>query len=240
MISSRSNPTIRRLRRCRRERGATAVLEGPDLIAEAAAAAIPLETVLATPEFLASAEARRLQGARRAAAAGRLRRPAGRARRRRQPAGRPRRGRSAAPGARGSAGGRRGLSLSRRRPAAGQSRRPGAGGGGVRASVAWRWPPARSIPTTRAPCAPRPAAFCACRWRWASRRPRLARRLAPRPATLGRPRSARRHRPVARRAAGQRRPGAGRRRAGAVGRNRRAGRPAAERRHGTRRSSRST
>lgn len=62
MIRSRSNPTIRRLRRCRRERGATAVLEGPDLIAEAAAAAIPLEAVLATPEFLAGADARRLQG----------------------------------------------------------------------------------------------------------------------------------------------------------------------------------
>lgn len=61
MIRSPSNPTIQRLRRLRRERGAAAVLEGPDLIAEAAAAGIPLETVLATPEFLAGAEARRLQ-----------------------------------------------------------------------------------------------------------------------------------------------------------------------------------
>ena len=61
MISSRSNPTIRRLRRLKRERGNTAVLEGPDLIAEAAAAGVAIESVLATPEFLATAEARRLQ-----------------------------------------------------------------------------------------------------------------------------------------------------------------------------------
>ncbi len=62
MISSRTNPAIRRLRRAKRERGDHALLEGPDLIAEAAAAATPLEEVLATPEFLAGAEARRLQG----------------------------------------------------------------------------------------------------------------------------------------------------------------------------------
>jgi len=62
MISSRSNPTIRRLRRLQRERGDSAVLEGPALIAEAAAAGVALESVLATPEFLAGAEARRLQG----------------------------------------------------------------------------------------------------------------------------------------------------------------------------------
>jgi len=37
------------------------VLEGPDLIAEAAAAGVAMECVLATPEFLATAEARRLQ-----------------------------------------------------------------------------------------------------------------------------------------------------------------------------------
>ena len=61
MISSRSNPTIRRLRRLKRQRGDSAVLEGPDLIVEAVAAGIPLESVLATPEYLASAEARRLQ-----------------------------------------------------------------------------------------------------------------------------------------------------------------------------------
>ncbi len=62
MISSRSNPTIRRLRRLKRERGDTAVLEGPDLIAEAAAAGVAMECVLGTPEFLAGAEGRRLQG----------------------------------------------------------------------------------------------------------------------------------------------------------------------------------
>ena len=61
MITSRSNPTIRRLRRLKRERGALAILEGPDLIAEAAAARIPIESILATPDFLAGAEARRLQ-----------------------------------------------------------------------------------------------------------------------------------------------------------------------------------
>jgi TrmH family RNA methyltransferase len=63
MIRSRSNPTIRRLRRLYHERGDDAVLEGPDLIAEAAAAGIVLETVLVTPRFLAGAEARRLQEA---------------------------------------------------------------------------------------------------------------------------------------------------------------------------------
>ncbi len=61
MISSRSNPTIRRLRRLYHERGDETVLEGPDLIVEAAAAGIVLETVLVTPRFLAGAEARRLQ-----------------------------------------------------------------------------------------------------------------------------------------------------------------------------------
>ncbi len=61
MISSRSNPTIRRLRRLMRERTDSAVLEGPDLIAEAVTAGIPVEAVLATPRFLAGAEARRLQ-----------------------------------------------------------------------------------------------------------------------------------------------------------------------------------
>ena len=61
MIRSRSNPTIRRLLRLRRERGAHAIFEGPDLIAEALAAGIAPETVLATPEFLAGVEARRLQ-----------------------------------------------------------------------------------------------------------------------------------------------------------------------------------
>lgn len=61
-ISSRNNPTIRRLRRLRRQRGELAILEGPDLVAEAAAAGIELEAVLATADFLAGAEARRLYG----------------------------------------------------------------------------------------------------------------------------------------------------------------------------------
>jgi TrmH family RNA methyltransferase len=63
VIRSRTNPTIRRLRRLKRERGAAAVLEGPDLIAEAAAAGVAVELVLATPDFLAGAAARRLQEA---------------------------------------------------------------------------------------------------------------------------------------------------------------------------------
>ena len=60
-IRSRNNPVVRRLRRARSQRGDAALLDGPDLIAEAAAAGIALEAVLATPEFLAGAEARRLQ-----------------------------------------------------------------------------------------------------------------------------------------------------------------------------------
>ena len=61
MISSRNNPTLRRLRRLKQERGDAALLEGPDLISEALAAGVELELVLATPAFLAGAEARRLQ-----------------------------------------------------------------------------------------------------------------------------------------------------------------------------------
>ena len=60
MITSRGNPRIRRLRRLRRERGDEALLEGPDLLAEAAAAGVELAEVLATPGFLAGADARRL------------------------------------------------------------------------------------------------------------------------------------------------------------------------------------
>ena len=63
MITSRNNPTLRRLRRLRHERGDAALLEGPDLIAEAVAAGIDLEIVLATTDYLAGAEARRLQDA---------------------------------------------------------------------------------------------------------------------------------------------------------------------------------
>ncbi len=62
MIRSRANPKIRRLRRLRQERGDRALLEGPDLIAEAAAATIELELLVATPDFLAGSEGRRLQG----------------------------------------------------------------------------------------------------------------------------------------------------------------------------------
>jgi len=50
---------MRRLRRCKGDR---ALLEGPHLVGEAAAAGIELETVLATPELLASAAGRELAG----------------------------------------------------------------------------------------------------------------------------------------------------------------------------------
>ena len=61
MISSRNNPTLRRLRRLKRERGDSALLEGTDLVSEAAAAGIELELVLATADFLAGPEGRLLQ-----------------------------------------------------------------------------------------------------------------------------------------------------------------------------------
>ncbi len=63
MITSRQNQRlkdIRRLRRSKGEREERVLLEGPHLVAEAAAAGLEIETVLATPGFLATAEGGRL------------------------------------------------------------------------------------------------------------------------------------------------------------------------------------
>ncbi len=59
-ITSRQNATLRRLARLRRRRGDAALLEGPDLLSEALETGLELETVLATPEFLASGAGRAL------------------------------------------------------------------------------------------------------------------------------------------------------------------------------------
>ncbi|HEV7517767.1 MAG TPA: RNA methyltransferase, partial [Thermoanaerobaculia bacterium] len=56
MILSRHNKTVKDIRRLRRSKGDLALLEGPHLVGEALAAGIALETVLATPEFLATPE----------------------------------------------------------------------------------------------------------------------------------------------------------------------------------------
>jgi TrmH family RNA methyltransferase len=56
MILSRHNKTVKDIRRLRRSKGDLALLEGPHLLAEALAAGIELEIVLATPSFLATAE----------------------------------------------------------------------------------------------------------------------------------------------------------------------------------------
>jgi TrmH family RNA methyltransferase len=60
MISSRQNQRLKDIRRLRRSKGDLALLEGPHLIAEALAAGIALDEVLATPPFLATPEGRRL------------------------------------------------------------------------------------------------------------------------------------------------------------------------------------
>ncbi|HYU31501.1 MAG TPA: RNA methyltransferase [Thermoanaerobaculia bacterium] len=63
MITSRQNQglkDIRRLRRSKGERDERALLEGPHLVAEAVAAGLEIETVLATPGFLVTAEGERL------------------------------------------------------------------------------------------------------------------------------------------------------------------------------------
>jgi len=60
MIGSRQNRTLKDIRRLRRSKGAHAVLEGPHLVSAAIAAGLPLDVVLATPEFLASAAGRAL------------------------------------------------------------------------------------------------------------------------------------------------------------------------------------
>src|SRR5436305_14368987 len=60
MISSRQNQRLKDIRRLRRSKGDHALLEGPHLVADALAAGLRLEEILATPAFLASAEGRRL------------------------------------------------------------------------------------------------------------------------------------------------------------------------------------
>jgi TrmH family RNA methyltransferase len=56
MITSRHNPRLKDIRRLRRSKGDHALLEGPHLVSEAVAAGIGLETVLATPAWLETAE----------------------------------------------------------------------------------------------------------------------------------------------------------------------------------------
>jgi TrmH family RNA methyltransferase len=51
MITSRHNPRLKSIRRLRRSKGDRALLEGPHLVAEAAAAGLELEEVLAAPGF---------------------------------------------------------------------------------------------------------------------------------------------------------------------------------------------
>ncbi len=60
MITSRQNQRLKDIRRLRRSKGDLALLEGPHLVAEALAAGIPVEEILATPGFLDSAAGRRL------------------------------------------------------------------------------------------------------------------------------------------------------------------------------------
>jgi TrmH family RNA methyltransferase len=52
MIESPKNELLKEVRRLMRSRGDLAVLEGPHLLEEALAAALTLDTVLATPEFV--------------------------------------------------------------------------------------------------------------------------------------------------------------------------------------------
>lgn len=60
MITSRQNRLIKDMRHLRRSKGDRALLEGPHLIGEALTAGVPLETVLATSEFVASEAGRAL------------------------------------------------------------------------------------------------------------------------------------------------------------------------------------
>jgi len=60
MIVSRQNRTLKDMRRLRRSKGARALLEGPHLLAAALDAGSPIETVVATAEFLASPAGRDL------------------------------------------------------------------------------------------------------------------------------------------------------------------------------------
>jgi TrmH family RNA methyltransferase len=63
MIASRQNRTLKDMRRLRRSKGDHAFLEGPHLIGEALAAGLALDTVLATPAFLAGPDGPSLVGA---------------------------------------------------------------------------------------------------------------------------------------------------------------------------------
>jgi len=56
MISSRQNQRLKDIRRLRRSKGEHALLEGTHLVAEAVAGGLTLESVLATPGYLASPE----------------------------------------------------------------------------------------------------------------------------------------------------------------------------------------
>lgn len=60
MITSPHNERLKDIRRLRRSKGDRALLEGPHLVAEALAAGIELESVLATPELLASPAGREI------------------------------------------------------------------------------------------------------------------------------------------------------------------------------------
>lgn len=60
MITSRQNQRLKDMRRLRRCKGDGALLEGPTLVAEALEAGITLDSVLVTPEFLASPAGRDL------------------------------------------------------------------------------------------------------------------------------------------------------------------------------------
>lgn len=56
MIESRKNRHVKDIRRLQRSKGDHALLEGPHLVKEALAAGLELELVLATPEFVGSAD----------------------------------------------------------------------------------------------------------------------------------------------------------------------------------------
>lgn len=60
VIVSRDNPKLRQLRRIKRGKDHRALLEGPHLVGEAASASVPLESILATPEFMRSPAAAEL------------------------------------------------------------------------------------------------------------------------------------------------------------------------------------
>jgi TrmH family RNA methyltransferase len=60
MISSRHNQRLKDIRGLRRSKGDHIILEGPHLLTEALAGGLPLETVLATPAWLATPAGRAL------------------------------------------------------------------------------------------------------------------------------------------------------------------------------------